>query len=256
MLYDDSGHPIDDRTLQIDTRAGSFEWAGAAMEVDATPDDAPRRYSASPVDVRFQQPGELFRQRTISVDVDVEVPNELLSGAQVRYFDATGHAPRLGSATPLQARTIIRAHCTVMLHDAFTRRRISPAQSFCFEEIVPDEQRVTDVRTTLVDQRFNVEVEVPLAPDSKKRVEHLIIATRRDGPRTIQLWIFIEGRRQPTERESRHPWGHRYRSKFESGSLKVHVRGVVHGDARGVIREINTLHLALHERFQRMKALR
>jgi hypothetical protein len=38
--------------------------------------------------------------------------------------------------------------------------------------------------------------------------------------------------------------------------LNVHVRGLVHGDARGVTREVNALHLGLYERFQRMKALR
>ena len=90
----------------------------------------------------------------------------------------------------------------------------------------------------------------------KRRLEHLFIATRRDGPDTIQLWIYVEGRRHPTQRESRHPWGHRYTSKFESGTLDIHFRGLVRGDARGVTREINNLHLVLRERFRRMKALR
>lgn len=144
----------------------------------------------------------------------------------------------------------------MLLYDAFSKRRISPSQSFCFDEIVPDEQRVADVEAELVDQGFSLPLKQPLDGNGKKRIERLIIAERRDGPRTIQLWIYVDGRRHPTKRESRHPWGHRYRSKFESGTLNVHIRGLVHGDARGVTREINALHLALHQRFQRMKALR
>ena len=39
-------------------------------------------------------------------------------------------------------------------------------------------------------------------------------------------------------------------------SLDIHFRGLVRGDARGVTREINNLHLGLRECFRRMKALR
>jgi hypothetical protein len=248
--------PDEDHFVQTDARAGSFEWSGREMRVGAKSDDAPRVYDAVPVDVRFLQPGELFRQREIQVDVEVELPDELTSGAQVRYFDATGTAPRKGGATPLKVRTILSSRCRVLLYDAFTKRRISPSQSFCFDEIVPDKERIADVKAALVDQRFDIQLDKELKGHGKKQIEHLLIATRRDGPRTMQLWIYIDGRRHPTQRESRHPWGQRFRSKFESGTLNVHVRGLVHGDARGVTREINALHLGLYERFQRMKALR
>jgi hypothetical protein len=255
-LYSSPDDRASDQRLQIDTPAGSFDWPGEPMSVGASADDAPRVFLSKPVEVHFLQPGELFRQREVRVDVDVELPDELTSGALVRFFGATGEAPRRGAANPLKVRTIISARCTVLLYDAFSKRRIAPSQSFCFDEIVPDEQRVADVEAELVDQGFSLPLKEPLDGNGKKRIERLIIAERRDGPRTMQLWIYVDGRRHPTKRESRHPWGHRYRSKFESGTLNVHIRGLVHGDARGVTREINALHLALHERFQRMKALR
>ncbi|HZG89017.1 MAG TPA: hypothetical protein VEZ42_02280 [Pseudonocardia sp.] len=242
--------------LQIDARAGSFDWPGPPMKIAAKSGEGRRVYRAAPIEVQFLQPGELFRQRKIEVEVDVELPDELASGAQVRFFDATGMAPRTGSAGPLQVRTILSSRCSVVLQDAFGKRPISPSQSFCFEEIVPDAQRVADVLAALVDQRFDIELEEPLEHSGKKRIEHLIVATRRDGPRTMQLWIHVDGRRYPAQRESRQPWGHRYRSKLEGGTLNVHVRGIVHGDARGVTHEINALHLALHDRFQRMNASR
>jgi hypothetical protein len=253
---DEEGDGDDGPCLQTDARAGSFDWPGGEMKVGPSSDDAPRVFEAEPIEVRFQQPGELFQQREIRVDVDVELPDELASGTQVRFFDATGTAPRKGAVTPLQVRTVISSSCSVLLYDAFGRRQISPSQSFCFDEVVPDDQRVADVRAALIDQRFDIQLNKGFGGNGKKHIEHLIIATRRDGPHSMQLWIYIDGRRHPTQRESRHSWGHRYRSKFESGTLNVHVRGLVHGDARGVTREINALHLALHDRFQRMKALR
>ena len=207
--------------------------------------------------LNFTQPGELFLQQDLSVEVCVEVPDELLSGTQVRMFTATGEPEATGAGRVLQARTVITTHCRVILHDAFLKRQISPSQTLSFDEIVPDAQRVADVRAALEDQRFEGECDKPVGESQgKRRLEHLFIATRRDGPDTIQLWIYVEGRRHPTQRESRHPWGHRYTSKFDSGTLDIYLRGLVRGDSRGVTREINNLHLVLRERFRRMKALR
>lgn len=85
----------------------------------------------------------------------------------------------------------------MLLYDAFTQRRISPSQSFCFDEIVPDEQRVADVEAELIDQGFSTRLNELLDGNSKKRIERLIVAERRDGPRTMQLWIYVDGQRHP-----------------------------------------------------------
>ena len=257
--------------LQVDPLTGALEWRGEAMESPLNveqkderaerkeaerKDDGPRRFRSKPMELNFTRPGELFTQQDLSVEVCVEVPDELLSGTQVRLFTATGEPEATGSRRVLQTRTVITTHCRVILHDAFLRRQISPSQTVSFDEIVPDAQRVSDVRAALEDQRFEVEC---ASPSGRTRASAgwntCSIATRRDGPDTIQLWIYVEGRRHPTQRESRHvgaPLHEQVRERHPRHPLPR----ASSGDARGVTREINNLHLALRERFRRMKALR
>ena len=83
--------------LQVDPRTGALEWQGEAMEPSKGSEEeerkktaAPRRYRSKPMELHFTRPGELFMQQDLSVEVCVEVPDELLSSTQVRMFTATG----------------------------------------------------------------------------------------------------------------------------------------------------------------------
>jgi hypothetical protein len=160
--------------LQVDPLTGALEWRGEPMEPPQDAEqkdkrakkkdggaeqkgDGPRRFRSKPMELNFTRPGELFMQKDLSVEVCVEVPDELLSGTRVRMFTATGEPEATGSRRVLQTRTVITTHCRVILHDAFLKRQISPSHTVSFDEIVPDAQRVSDVRAALVDQRFEVD---------------------------------------------------------------------------------------------------
>ena len=69
---------------------------------------------------------------------------------------------RQGGRGALQVRTVISTRSRVILHDAFIKRQISPSQTVSFDEIIPDAQRLSDVRAALVDQRFDVECDEPV----------------------------------------------------------------------------------------------
>ncbi|WP_433555796.1 hypothetical protein ACQPWY_25690 [Pseudonocardia xinjiangensis] len=243
--------------LQIDGRIGAMDWQGTVMHRhDMTGDTAPRRFSTHAMVLLFEQPGELFEQHEIEVEVEVEVPGELLSGAQVRMFDARGNQ-YIRSRVPLAVRSVINTKCTVILGDAFAQRYVSPFQSFVFDEIVPDSMRISDVIAALTDRRFEIVNDVPFPRGGdKKRTKRLLIARRIDGPTTMTLAVYVEGRRYPTRRESRQPIGHRYTSKFESGSLHIYVRGRVRGDTRNLVHEVTAFQRSLRERFRMLKAHR
>lgn len=243
--------------LQVDGRSGSLTFSGTTMyrSGDNTTGSAPRHFANRQMVLHFEQPGELFDQRHLDVEVDIEVPDELLSGTQVRLFDARGHR-HPGPKAPLTVRSVITTTCRVILGDAFTDRYVSPFQNFVFDEIVPGPMRIADVHAALTDRRFEVR-EVPLPENNgKKRTRHLLLAQRVDGPETMALAVLVEGRRHPTRREARQPVGHRYTSKFESGSLHIYVRGQVRGDTRNLVQEITAFQQALRERFRMLKAHR
>ncbi|MGH4015420.1 MAG: hypothetical protein ACRDSL_16140 [Pseudonocardiaceae bacterium] len=202
------------------------------------------------------QPGELFTQPALVIEVEVAAPGELLSGMDARLFDAQGQRYRGGRRNPLTIRSIITTRCTLVLRDAFARRRLSPYQSFQFNEIIPDDLRIADIATALGDQRFEVE-QVNLARvKSKRGLLHFLFAKRTEGPDTMALLVFVHGHRHATERRSQQPGGHRYTSTLDSGDLGIIVSGWVHRDTRDLIHEINELQLALRDRFRRLKAPR
>jgi hypothetical protein len=226
-----------------------------------TDDDRPRRFESPEMVVLFLQPGELFAQRALEAEVEVEVPDELLSGTQARLFDACGNAYGPG---PLKVRSILTSRCTVVLHDAFADRLVSPYQSFHFDELIPDTLRIEDIRAALEDQRFSIVNVWPVGEKAAKpgkaaeprRLRRFVVAERVEGPDTLELWVLVEGRRRATQREARQPGGHRYTSKFDSGDMRIFIRGQVRGNARNLVHEINELQVALRERFRRLKAHR
>jgi len=218
-------------------------------------DEGPRQYTSGPMIVRFDRPGELFAGKTMHVDVEVELPGELLSGMDARYFDALGNR-RKNLDQVLAVRSLVSTRATVMLWDAFADRSVAPFQSFSFDEIVPDPLRVADVCAALTDQHFTVSQPPQSRSAAKKRTRDLVVAVRDDGANPIYLWVYVEGRKHLTRRESRHHWGHRYTSKMDSGTMQIYVRGVVSGDTKALARAMNDLHLTLRDRFRRLTAHR
>lgn len=202
------------------------------------------------------QPGELFTQRDLVVEVEVEVTGELLSGMDARLFDARGQRYRGDRKNPLTIRSKITTRCTVVLRDAFARRLLSPYQSFHFDEIIPDHLRIADIATALGDQRFTVRQVNLAGVKNKGGLRHFLFAARTEGPDTMALWVFVHGHRYTTERRSQQPGGRRYTSTFDSGDLGIVVHGRVRRDTQDLIHEINELQLALRDRFRRLKAHR
>jgi hypothetical protein len=72
----------------------------------------------------------------------------------------------------------------------------------------------------------------------------------------MQMWLFIEGKRYTTERQTEVPGGQTFTSTFESGELKVYMRGELPSDSRGLTEEMNALQMALRDRFERLRAKR
>jgi hypothetical protein len=244
-----------DHDVQYDPARNKLEWFDVPTDWDGGGVDAPRRSHTAEMAVRFEQPGQLFAQDKLVISVDVEVPDELLSGTQARLFDARGY--RYRGDGPLAVRSLISTRCEVTLSHTFGRRIVSPYQSFHFDEVVPDKLRIADIQAALGDQRFSIDVDEVLASGEGKNemLRHLIVARREDGPDVIQLVIVVEGRRHRTRREVRGPAG-RNTSKFTSGDLWMFVRGEAPRDARIAVREINKLQRSLRDRFRRLRVPR
>lgn len=243
---------------------GRIEWEDIPMVPlpGRRGDDNMRYYQSVPMVLSIEHPGELYKQDVLGALAEVEIPGYLLSGLAARVYDATGHY----RDAPLTTTTKVHAVAELKLDDAFARREFSPNQHLFFDEIIPDEMRITDIRTALRDRGFETSKVWP--PDkSGQAPQHyddgsnvstwLLVAHRREGPDDMVLWIFVEGRRFDTERETvMHGGGITHKTKLESGELRVFIRGTLARDSKELTREMNALQRTLRERYDRVRQRR
>jgi hypothetical protein len=209
-------------------------------------DAGTRIYQSAVCWLKIGHPGELFEQDRLEVNAQVKVPNYLLSGLEARLYDATGQVqprqPQL--ATKLNIRT------SVYPADIFAGRAFSPYQQFVFDDIIPDEMRITDVVNVLRNSRFTVEEPRAQTPQDPLAPTWLVLAHRSQGPDNLDLLVAVEGIRTTLDREQIMAASVKLRGSTQSGQIKVSVLGTLPRDHRELTREINAFQQKLRDRFR------
>jgi hypothetical protein len=242
--------------LAYDPVASRLTWTDVPIEpVRRRPSDADHRdYASKPMALAIYQPGELYLETSLGGRVEVEVPGRLLSGLQARLFNGTGRQcddpePELSSRLVLDVRLV--------LDEAFARRKLFPYQLLHFDELIPDHLRLADIKAALRDRGFRIEEPVQeLATADPDDLAAYLVASHPRGPEVMRLWLLVYGKRYPTRRRARVKGGLTYTTAFESGELRIHMGGVVPGDGEVATHEMNELHAALRDWFERLRARR
>jgi hypothetical protein len=229
-------------------RECGLEWHNIPMELEGEPLGGEIRTFCSPEMVlSIPKPGEIYWQENLCGRVKVTV-NKLLSGMESRLFDATG---KKYLRAPMKTTSVVSASFSLTLDDAFARRTRSPYQQLYFGEVIPSRMRIDDIVTALRNRGFDVHLPVEIDPASC-----LLSAERINGPKKLQLMLFVRGQHFRTQRQRTVPGGLSYRSSVESGELLIYVYGFLQRDSHAVIQEVNALRRALYERFNRLPAWR
>jgi len=232
--------------LRYNPATRCIEWFNVGMrKADAY------TYESGPMVLSIEQPGELYRQESLNGTVEVEIPGHLISGVRSRLHNGIG-----GLVPPhRQPKPATRLTCGLhlILDDAFARRIHAPYQHLHFDELIPDEARIADIKTALMNQGFEVEM---MAPHRDGRDRYLLYACRSEGPDQMNLWLLAEGQRFRTKRQNQVPGGQMFESEFDSGELKVFVFGTLLTGSRALTHEMNALQRALRERFDRLRSRR
>jgi hypothetical protein len=238
--------------VMFDPLTRRLEWMDVPMKADEqVPGTDVRAYVTEEMHLLMDYPGELYQESVLEGEVEIEIPGRLLSGLSVRLFNALGE--RVQSLEPrLESRVVVRFR--LVLDEAFSRRKLSPYQHLYFDELIPDEMRIDDVRAALKDRGFRFRGDYPVP--SRNEITHFFLTERAEGPDLMRLVVFVDGRRHEAERETQVQGGQTYRSTSESGELKVYIRGEMPGNSRRLIQEMNALQTALHERFEHLRARR
>jgi hypothetical protein len=233
-----------------------LEWEGVRMFARLRKrDDEDVHYESVAMLLSIQHPGELYKQEKLEARAEVEIPGYLLSGLTARLYDATGH---LSGLQP-KLTTHVHAAATLMLDDAFARRDFSPSQHLFFDEIIPDEMRITDIKSSLEERKFKVWPPgvKPLPGSTGGTVKWFLVARRQEGPDTMDLWIYVEGRHFETVEETTAPGGGKINTtRRQTGDLQVFIRGTLARDSKELTHEMNALQRTLRERYGRVRQRR
>jgi hypothetical protein len=227
-------------------------------EEDEPDGDRLRRYASVPMRLLIRRPGELYKQPALKVVAEVRAPGYLMSGMTARVYDATGYICN----QPLTLTTRINATVQLTPDDEFAKRDRSPSQRLFFDDVLPDEMRIIDIKTALEDRGFEVRKVWPNQDRQRDssadgRYSWLQVAHRKVGPDDMVLWVFAEGRQHATERQTVIEVGITHTTSLSSGELRVLVIGSLPGDRAGrLTHEMNVLHETLRERYGRVRQRR
>jgi hypothetical protein len=242
--------PTEENRVMYDPRTRSLEWGNLPMNL--IPEDssaALKVFGTEWMDLFTDYPGELYEQPSIEGQASIEIPGFLLSGTQVRLFNAIGEQVE---ATPPKVVSRLNIKFELILDEAFAKRKLAPYQHLYFDEVVPDKMRIADIKTAIVDRGFRI-VNEPSTPQAEME---FIRAKRLEGPDEMELLVLIDGKRQEAQRETQVKGGQTFKSSTESGDLKVYIRGEMRGNSKRLTQEMNALQASLHERFERLRSRR
>lgn len=243
--------PMEEKRVMYNPQTKSLEWGDLPMSLDPkTSSAALKVFGTEWMHLFTDYPGELYDQSSIEGQASIEIPGFLLSGTQVRLFNAIGEQVK---DNPTKVVSHLNIKFELILDEAFAKRIRSPYQHLYFDEVVPDKMRIADIKTAVADRGFRI---LPDEPPMPPTIIGCIRADRLEGPDKMELLILIEGNRQEAERATQVKGGQTFKSNTESGDLKVYIRGEMRGNSKRLIQEMNALHASLHERFERLRSRR
>jgi hypothetical protein len=256
QIKDTDWWPFPVRYNPVDRR---LEWELLGMGRAAENGDGGRartiNYESPPMRLLIEHPGELYRTSQLKVSAEIEIPGYLMSGLEPRLFNAIG---REISSTemrrePLPALTTrVTVNGTLVVDDAFAKRSFSPYHNIVFDDIIPDEMRVTDIKNVLKSLGFS-EIEDKSTEDAHDpdAPEWFLRAKRRRGPDQMDLWVYVEGTRHLLQREQI-MGDSRVKTKGgkATGQIRLHMLGRLPRDHQEMTRVMNALQKALRDRYQ------
>jgi hypothetical protein len=229
------------------------EWTNVPMRpVDILPGTDLQVYRSPPMYLFIEQPGEFYQQVSLDGQVEVEIPGTLLSGLNVHMYNGAGRTQK--NLQPNLTTSVIN-DLVFVLDEAFAQRPLALYQRLHFDEVIPDDLRIADIRATLTDRGFQI-VRDSLLHRSYDVLHHFLWGECPEGSNTLRLWLFIMGRRYPAERQARMRGGMMFTRAIEGGEIEIYMRGELVGNSQRLTQQMNMVQVALRDRFAHLRAKR
>jgi len=251
-LFMGARNPENEVPIRYDPVTRCLEWFHVPLaRAPKSEGTSSQVFNSQPMQLLIDHPGELYQQIALDGAMEVEVPGRLLSGLKVALFNSLGSRV---TTVDTKLATKLRVEYKLVLNEAFARRILSPYQHLHFQEVVPDEMRITDLRNALIDRGFKVLQE--LSFPGGREPQHILWTERPEAPDPLRLTVLVAGIHQEAERQTQVEGGQTFTSKVQSGDLRIYVRGELRGNSQRLIQEMNAFQAALRVLFPQVRARR
>lgn len=236
-----------DPEISIGTAKGALTWGNIPLSVAKPPLDAAdsQIYYESPwMRLEIQPGGELYQEAELCGQVRLKL-SAPLSNVQLAFFDATGRPGKVAPAYESQITlnfVVDTAHC-------LEAKRYTPQQTWHFDQVQLDLERVADVQTALQDLGFMVR-SAQLMQNGLPHPQYMVLARQPAGADTLWLWMLMEGHTTSARRQRVIPGDQVFTSEIPTGDLVLRIRGQVAGEHTVLLERLNELQERLKYLFQ------
>lgn len=191
-------------------------------------------------------PGELADQHKLRGTVRIRISDYLLSGLDVKVVDGLG---QFLETTVVEKETDLKTQFAFSLDDVFNSRDLRPYYKLNFDGVIPNEDRIRDLRLALKNHGFEEEKEGTWIAQSVQDAANtwLLHFTRKVGMDTMTLVAWVIGKEYRGEVQTDTGGGETYRAEQRSGEMVIHLYGFLPRNDQGLIQEMNAVHRSLYD---------
>jgi len=142
------------RNLRYNPNTCQIEWTDEPFLKENGVGDARVLQTRLTYVIDLLHPGELAEQHKLRGTVRVRISDYLLSGIDVKVVDALG---QFSTRTATETETDLKTQFAFSLDDVFDSRDLRPYYQLNFDGVIPNEDRIRDLKLALKNQGFEEE---------------------------------------------------------------------------------------------------
>lgn len=236
------GESKEEFPVHYDPVSQCLEWFQVPLVRSSAEGTVCQSFHSEPIRLLIDYPGEWVSQTHLDGSMEVELPGRLLSGLEMALIDSLGR--RTATIKP-KLTTKLQLDYRLVLGDSFARRTLSPYQHLYFQEVIPDEMRLADIKNALADRGFKTWSRAIPGRD----LQYIFLAERSEAPDPLRLAVVVVGIHQEAERQTQVNDKQTVKSTVSSGDLRIYVRGELRGKSQRLIQEMIAFQNALRYLF-------
>lgn len=242
------------KPIACNPQARCLEWANVLFRFTQNiPNRGYVTYESEVMYLEVTQLAAFHELKSLEGEIKIDVPGVVLSNLTTWFTKAKGDIPQPPEE---KMESKITLNFILKIRDEIRRRLFFPFQQFQFDEVMPEEMRITNIREAIMDRGFRIVADKKINSDIAFPFQHLLHAVRPEGQKSIHLWVYAEGKPVVTKRKSFIEGGKNFTSNYKSGTLKICFRGVSENDCELLLNEMNAIQKLLHECYECIRARR